>query len=348
MREHPKQDSFCMVFFAENNENFFSVDVHSLQNFTAPSVPLTIRRVCVFRPWRMARTISPLKITPRSFMLTPSAIQLLRHPLGLQWVSDNLAAGRQPATAHGRINQRDTAYANAVVWVSHKSPRRWRRSRHSILAKPVTAANALIAAYSDTGPLNLASGRIHALKPEASSQAVLAFVLASNSALLDLHCRRRYGDKRRFALRDIIRVVFFHPIHRIQPSRKMTASRNSQADTAARYRNHPDHLSQYLASDVTPRYQPGEILAAQPEAFSSKLRCAVLLTFIQPALDLFAVPAQRLSVIQKRLGNSPFFSMRSIVLIDTGTTASSSFLPNAPFIVTSLFQCGARAAVVIT
>jgi hypothetical protein len=64
------------------------------------------------------------------------------------------------------------------------------------LAKPVTAANALIAAYSDTGPLNLASGRIHALKPEASGQAVLAFVLASNSALLDLHCRRRYGDKR--------------------------------------------------------------------------------------------------------------------------------------------------------
>lgn len=77
------------------------------------------------------------------------------------------------------------------------------------LAKPVPAANTLISAYSDTGPLNLASGRIHALKPETSGQAVLAFVLASNSALLDLHCRRRYGDKRgRFALRDIIRVVF--------------------------------------------------------------------------------------------------------------------------------------------
>jgi hypothetical protein len=136
------------------------------------------------------------------------------------------------------------------------------------LAKPIPAANALIAAYSDTGPLNLSSGCIHALKPETSGQAVLAFVLASNSALLDLHCRRRYGDKRgRFALRDIIRVVFFHPIHRIQPSRKITASRNSQADTAARYRNHPDHLSQYLASDVTPHYQPGEIIAAQPEAF---------------------------------------------------------------------------------
>ena len=59
------------------------------------------------------------------------------------------------------------------------------------LAKPVPTANALIAAYSDTGPLNLASGRIHALKPEASGQAVLAFVLASNSALLDLPALRR-------------------------------------------------------------------------------------------------------------------------------------------------------------
>ena len=45
-----------------------------------------------------------------------------------------------------------------------------------------------------------------------------------------------------------------------------------------------------------------------------------------------AFHAQRLSVMNQRRGKLPSFSSFSMVLIDSGTTASSSFLPNARFI----------------
>jgi hypothetical protein len=48
--------------------------VFALTNFSEPSLfPFDRPPVCVFRPSRMARTISPLKIIPRSFMIPPIA-----------------------------------------------------------------------------------------------------------------------------------------------------------------------------------------------------------------------------------------------------------------------------------
>jgi hypothetical protein len=165
------------------------------------------------------------------------------------------------------------------------------------LAKPVPTANALIPAYRNACTLNLSGRGIHALKPEASGQAVLAFFLASNSALLDLHCRRRYGDKRgRFALRDIIRVVFFHPIHRIQPSRKMTASRNSQADTAIFSPEGMDRLVRFATLMADSKATVPAHLAGKPADC-----LAVTMQAAQWGMNPFAV-AQKTHVVNGTLG----------------------------------------------
>lgn len=80
------------------------------------------------------------------------------------------------------------------------------------LAGVITPGDALLAAYRDTGPLNLTAGNIHALEPEAGGDAVMAALLALNGALLDLHRFRCDRDNLSIAaLRNFIHVVLFEP-----------------------------------------------------------------------------------------------------------------------------------------
>lgn len=70
--------------------------------------------------------------------------------------------------------------------------------------------------------------------------------------------------------------------------------------------------------------------------FTLELCRACCLTFIKPTLNFVTVPCAAFVSDIPAFRNSPARSIRSIVLHDSGTTARSSFLPNAPFINTSL------------